>query len=242
LQWRKEWTVPVTIVVSASVGYALSIFLHKRTEKLVEEIRKNTEGFESEVTQLQFKLSEDREKMDSLVGSIGHTIRKFKDEGREFLDQIANDVARASMAPRTEQSVDASVFSGEEDDWDYEEELKDRGQGHPYIIHRDEFFSQEEVNNSQSTLTYYRGDNVLCDELDTPIYNMEKVVGTLIFGKGSQDPNVVYVRNEELEAEYEVLLDHGYYQTEVLGQAVEDDLSANDVKHSKHSVRKFRAE
>ena len=233
------------IGVNSAITCALMVFLHKRTEKLVEEIRHNTAGFESEVTQLQFKLNEDKEKMDSLVGSVGHTIRKFKDEGREFLDQIANDVAKASMAPyseeRTNDSDDrttASIFSGEEDDWDYTEELKYRSKDHPYIIHRDEYFA-EETNNSQSTLTYYRGDNVLCDELDTPIYNMEKVVGTLVFGKGSQDPSVVYVRNESLEADYEVLLDHGYYQTEVLGQAVEDDLNSDNVKHS---VRKFRAE
>lgn len=238
LQWKKEWTVPVMIGVSASVGYALSIFLYKRTEKLVDEIKRNTEGFESEVTQLQYKLNEDKEKMDSLVGSVGHVIRKFKDEGREFLDQIANDVARSQMRVTNPPSETASVFSGDEDDWDYTEELKQRGKEHPYIIHRDEYFAEEE-NYSQSTLTYYRGDNVLCDELDTPIYNMEKVVGTLVFGKGSNDPMVVYVRNENLEADYEVLLDHGYYQTEVLGQAIEDDLNTDDVKHS---VRKFRAE
>lgn len=237
-QWRKEWTVPVMIGVSASVGYALSIFLYKKTEKLVEEIKRNTAGFESTVTQLQFKLTEDQEKMDGLIGSVGHTIRKFKDEGREFLDQIANDVAKATMMPNPDDETQASIFSGDEDDWDYDEELKHRGLDHAYIIHRDEYFA-EETNNSQSTLTYYRGDNVLCDELDTPIYDMEKVVGTLIFGKGSNDPNVVYVRNERLEADYEVLLDHGYYQTEVLGQAVEDDLNAQDVKHS---VRKFRTE
>lgn len=238
-QWKKEWTVPVMIGVSAGVGYALNIFLYKKTQKLVTDIRHNTAGFESEMTQLQFKLNEDKEKMDSLVGSVGHTIRKFKDEGRELLDQIANDVARAQMSPGSPTYVEeASIFDGDEDDFDYTEELKHRGPDHPYIIHRDEYFG-EETNNSQSTLTYYRGDNVLCDEMDTPIYNMDKVVGTLIFGKGSRDPNVVYVRNENLEADYEVLLDHGYYQTEILGQAVEEDLNAGDVKHA---LRKFRAE
>jgi hypothetical protein len=86
---------------------------------------------------------------------------------------------------------------------------------------------------TQTTLTFYSGDNILADEQDSPVYNYESVVGNLRFGHGSNDSNVVYIRNEKLEAEYEVLLFDGSFEIEVLGYVAE----ANVIEHS---LTKFR--
>ena len=126
-----------------------------------------------------------------------------------------------------------SVFANVDDDWDYATEIAKRIPGQPYIVHRDEFFENED-DHSQVTVTYYKGDNILCDTDDTPIYDPETYVGRVLeFGKGSQDPNVVYIRNDRVVIDYEVLLDHGYYQVEVLGQALADNFKADEVKHHK---------
>ena len=126
-----------------------------------------------------------------------------------------------------------SVFANVDDDWDYATEIAKRIPGQPYIVHRDEFFENED-DHSQVTVTYYKGDNILCDTDDTPIYDPETYVGRVLeFGKGSQDPNVVYIRNDRVGIDYEVLLDHGYYQVEVLGQALADNFKADEVKHHK---------
>jgi len=123
-------------------------------------------------------------------------------------------------------------------DWDYELEKENRTMDKPYILHQDEYFSKE-TEYSQSTLTYYSGDDILVDEQEVPIYNYKAVVGDLRFGHGSDDPNVVYVRNDKLSGEYEVIKDSGLYEIEVLGNEYESILEKHDLKPN---VMKFRDE
>ncbi len=134
--------------------------------------------------------------------------------------------------------VTRSIFDHNEN-WDYEVEKKKRTTEKPYVLHRDEFFA-EENDYIQSTLTYYDGDNILVDEDDTPIYNYNQVVGELLFGHGSGDPNVVYVRNDKRKAEYEVVFDKGLYSVEVLGLEIEQNEKVKDLRHSK--IPRFRQE
>jgi hypothetical protein len=90
-----------------------------------------------------------------------------------------------------------NVFEGRTSDWDYDEELAGRTPDAPYILHQDEYIN-DEMGYTQTTLTFYSGDNILADEQDSPVYNYESVVGNLRFGHGSNDSNVVYIRNEKL--------------------------------------------
>ena len=135
-----------------------------------------------------------------------------------------------------EEVTTVSVFPENDPDWDYEVEKKKRGSDHPYVIHRDEYFGQEK-DYGQSTLTYYAGDEILVDEEEIPIYQPDKITGPLEFGKGSGDPNVVHVRNDHLEAEYEIIRDSGFYSVEVLGHDVEDFHAKQDEKPIIHKFR-----
>ena len=112
-----------------------------------------------------------------------------------------------------------------------------------YVIHRDEFFGDEMGWDSQSTLTWYAQDEVLTDEHDTVLNQPWNLIGVgmNMFGHGSGDPDVVYIRNEHLEAEYEVLRDPGSYAVQVLGGQVEDRMTQEDFKHSR-SPGKFRGD
>ena len=179
-----------------------------------------------------------------------NVVDQFQDTGEvylgnfteKFIRQENNEEETVMNVIEQEDPPIENVFTGIDEDWNYDVEIPSRNPEIPYTCHRDEYFEEMEQNNlghSHSVLTYYRGDAILCDELDSPIYDPERVVGKLEFGKGSQDPNVVYIRNEKLMADYEVLLDPGYYQVEVLGQQVENGLSKDDLKHS---VQKFRFE
>lgn len=151
-----------------------------------------------------------------------------EDEESDEVD-AAIDEARASHPT-------ANVFDNKSKEWDYTEELKGRSPESPYILHQDEFYSDER-GYAQQTLTYYAGDQILVDEHDKPIYNYGSIVGELNFGHGSNDPNVVYVRNEKQEAEYEILLDSSSFEVSVLGY---DENSTDQVEHS--FVHKFRAD
>jgi hypothetical protein len=160
--------------------------------------------------------------------TIGHNRNEFNKKA-EKVKLVVQE------APEDEPENVYSVT--EDEDWDWEEEVKNRTPERPYILHRDEFFSNESEFR-QTSLTYYNGDNILCDENDVPIYNPEKIVGVLTFGHGSADPSIVYIRNDRLMAEYEVILEPGYYQTEVLGHEVEADLNKDELRHF---VQRFRA-
>lgn len=122
-------------------------------------------------------------------------------------------------------------------DWDYRLELADReaNPDQPYVISFKEF-NQNEPNHEQATLTYYAMDDTLADSKDAPVDNTEYTVGDdnlTRFGHGSHDRNVVYVRNEKLSMDFEIVRSDGSYQREVLGFEPE-------VRHSQRRVHRRR--
>lgn len=131
-----------------------------------------------------------------------------------------------------------NVFAGDDDDWNMAAEAATRSEDAPYVLHKDEFF-EDEKEYSQYTLTYYAGDNIMVDEDDKVVSNHERVTGELKFGHGSGDEKTVYIRNDRLKAEYEVIRDPGHYAVEVQGFSIEDEAEAQDLKHER-SLGKFR--
>jgi hypothetical protein len=79
------------------------------------------------------------------------------------------------------------------------------------------------------------------DEDEKPIYNHEQQTGQLKFGHGSGDPNVVYIRNDKRQSEYEVVHDPGLYSVEVLGLEIEHNTRTQDLRHANRPP-KFRQE
>jgi hypothetical protein len=140
--------------------------------------------------------------------------------------------------PHPIEAVAQSIFAGPSDDWDYEEELKHRTTSAPYVLHRDEFYA-DEMGYEQTTMTYYKGDNVMANQDDTPVYNHHMVVGPLLFGHGSGDPNVFHVRNDKRKEEYEIIMDDGHFSVEVLGLEMEHE-QEEDLRHA--GPPKFRRE
>lgn len=158
-------------------------------------------------------------------------------EGQNFVAEKIKE-AMTTTEEVVEEVVKQSIFAND-DEWNYAKEIKTRRVTEPYIIHKDEFYS-EEKGYTQSTFTYYAGDNILCDEDDSPVYNHDDVTGPLQFGHGSGDPNVVHIRNDKQRAEYEISYDPGLYSVDVLGLDIENNERARDIKHSKNE--RFRLE
>jgi hypothetical protein len=151
-----------------------------------------------------------------------------------YVTTITQDEEGITVEGEVEEAI-VNTFKNNDDDWDMEAELERRTDEAPYILHVEEFVN-DELGFSQSTLTYYEGDDILTDEKDVPIYDKTNVVGDLRFGYGSGDPNVVYIRCPKLRAEFEVLRDQGSYAFEVLGVDVEQSL-----KHSAHTPLRMRS-
>lgn len=133
-----------------------------------------------------------------------------------------------------------SIFAASDDEWNLEIEQKNRSSSAPYILHKDEFY-QDELGYTQTTLTFYNSDEILADTDDKPVYSYDRMTGELKFGHGSGDPNVVYIRNDKLRAEYEVILDPGYFSVEVLGLTIEEEAEAKDFKHA-HGIPRLARE
>lgn len=130
-----------------------------------------------------------------------------------------------------------NVFAHDDEDWDLQEELAKRNTTEPYVIHFDEFYEENEDKYPQVTLTYYAGDDIMVDEDNVPIFNYGSIIGELLFGHGSRDPNVFHVRNDRRKGEYEIVRDLGKYEVEVLGLNADEDLE-REISHS--GVPKFR--
>lgn len=123
---------------------------------------------------------------------------------------------------KTETVVRKNIFTEAQADGDgfkLEEEMKNRRPDRPYVISYDEFF-ENEPEFEEMSLTYFEGDDVLVDDRDQHIDDTEGLVGNanlLRFGHGSKDKNVVYIRNERLQLNIEVMHSHGKFTETVLG-------------------------
>jgi hypothetical protein len=225
---RSKWTIPVAVgTVSFGIGFAAGWFsAKKKTQEEVIDIVVNED--------FQLKLVFDEDEY------VGVEERDTVEVPRPVF--VINEDDFAAYSDEELEGGETSminVFTETDEDWDYELEIQNRVSSIPYVIHRDEFFGDEMGWDSQSTLTWYEGDQVLVDERDMPLSNPPSFIGNPTFGHGSGDPNVVYVRNEKFQAEYEVLRDPGSYEMDILGGHVESQMEREDFRHSR-SPGKFR--
>lgn len=90
----------------------------------------------------------------------------------------------------------------------------------PYAIDANTFF-ENQAGYKNISLTWFNGDKVLMDENDGVVETVSTNIGNhnlKKFGHLSGDANVVYVRNEHLQVDFEILLSQEKYSEVVLGQ------------------------
>lgn len=122
--------------------------------------------------------------------------------------------------PERAEIIVKNIFDRESiGEFNYDHEVKQRSRNAPYIITHVEFM-QSELEFDQDTLTYFVQDKVLSESNDEYVRDVDEVVGIANlerFGHGSDDINVVYIRNEKTRMEYEILRSDGSYAKEVHG-------------------------
>ena len=232
----KKWIVPSVVgLVSFGVGAGVGYFLGKKGKEEVPDD-------EPEQLSLDFQTAE----AVKAVEKTNEFIQSLRSAGREVVEDVIEEVEEFEEDHGWKEVVQSITVEEDEnminifvndDDWDYAVELPNRSPDRPYVIHVDEYVADEMEFDHHVTLMYYAGDDILVDELDVPIYNYQKIVGELKFGHGSQDPNIVYVRNEKLQLEYEILNNPESFQVEVLGDTIEGKGETYDFKHA---IRRFK--
>jgi hypothetical protein len=93
--------------------------------------------------------------------------------------------------------------------------LPPRDRSKPYVITAEEYYTDD---SEKLMLAYYAEDRVLADEREKPIPDIEKVIGDAVeyFGVGSDDPMIVYVKNEQIGRVIEVVKDEQSFAKLVL--------------------------
>jgi hypothetical protein len=107
----------------------------------------------------------------------------------------------------------------EEDEYESEKISYDTNGDEPHIISLEEF-AEEKVYYDKITLSFYEDDEVLTDEGEEIIDDPVALVGEdalQSFGVMSEDPEVVYVRNDNLQIDYEIIRLSKSYQETVMG-------------------------
>lgn len=95
----------------------------------------------------------------------------------------------------------------------------------PYVISVDSY-ENEYQDFSKNELTYYEEDDTLCDDRGDVIVAISHLIGDealTSFGEGSEDENVVYVRNIELGSDFEITRDSRSYIEVELGVEPKDE-------------------
>ncbi len=129
--------------------------------------------------------------------------------------EIQENTRRVDYTKYQKSSLEELVEKYADEEAQEEPEIKD--DNYPHIITINQF---GEDGQECEALKYYEEDDSLADEQDTLISDAEGILGgeaLLNFGKGSEDVDIVYVRNKKLGLDYEVTRVHGSFSEEVLG-------------------------
>ena len=142
--------------------------------------------------------------------------RKYEQIAQEEIDSV-----KAAYAARENvEKAGKSLLEGLQDG--VEEKKGDPFVEKPYVISPEEFGEFEEYE--KISLTYY-ADQVLTDENNEEVDDVEEIVGEeSLTHFGEYEDDSVFVRNDRLKCDYEILLDQRNYSdvTKTMPHRVEE--------------------
>ena len=209
------------------IGFAAGyLTASKRREVYGGEASAEVVDLEELIEKLAYSTTENIDE-DPMVSEVEASVAEKLDAQRaEAAERVVSDM----LENRGSAPVVKNVF----DEADKEEPDTDE----PYLISEDEFFADDDRRSA--ALTYYAGDDTLCDENEVPVQDIEATVGSenLAVLFTPEGGTTLYVRNRRLDANFEIVLDMGKYSHQVLGEEAEED----ELRHSaaRRPVRKMR--
>lgn len=220
--------VAVGILSAAAGATAAYFFLKKKLgakfdAEMREEVKKTREYYDRQnKTQSPEEIVANYEPEPADVKVVAAITQSYRSSDIQAAHKKL--VEETPPAPAEIPAEVANIFTGSDDQFDYEEEIKKRTDEAPFIISNDEF-NAGELDYPQQELTYFEEDGTLVDAQNMPINNTDSLVGDdnlERFGYGSRDKNIVYVRNPVLEIDIMVLRAEGSF-AEAIGFQHSDD-------------------
>jgi hypothetical protein len=223
-----------SLIVGLGVGAAVGFYIGYRynKKKLHAEIHEEAEREIAEVRD-HYRLkslaveAQDKPSVDTIVKERGYSTRVTKvqpqeeeQQGRLLRPPVVVNPPRHNPREVLKEIQNEDEQKSKTDGW-YVHELPNRKPNGTYIIHQDEF-TQNESGYGQTTYTYYIVDDVLVEEADplTVLHNRENLIGREAlnrFGYGTDDEDVVHVRNNQLELEFEITRVDASWDEKVMG-------------------------
>jgi hypothetical protein len=224
---REKIRAEVYKEAEAEVDLLRTVYL----EKTLNATPKNDEDEdEDEDLPLQGTVPTEKPPVDEVVENLGYNVRVPSRERplpapvpiHELPGDILDDL------PENPVGTSKSMNAG----WNYEKELLHRSPDAPYIIHQNEY-NHSNPEYAKVIYTYYADDDYLIDTDDNrPVHNGDVIVGVdnLKFGHGSDDVDVVFVRNDIQELDMQICRINKSYEEEELGfhSSVLDDDNDDD--------------
>lgn len=250
---------PVTLAVVGALGLAAGVaggyFVARKTlrdyyaDLASEEIAEAREFYASlnKVTVDGEPLSP-QDVLEQSDPEAVEAVRRYRgekpEESEENLEEALDEQDEAAISrleekarhDRAEKREAESVNVFVDPTFDISEEVKHRTKEKAYVITHDEYFAGD-LDYDTVQLTYFEGDDTLVGEDDKPVEDLTTINEDNLarFGHGSRDKNIVYVRNEKLETDYEISLSTQSY-LEALGLGPEP----KELKHGNRTAQQNR--
>jgi len=210
----------VGVGVGAAVGFYFGYKFSR--EKIRAEAYKDAEAEIATMREVYLQKSVasanvEKPPVEQVVEDLGYSVKSPLQDKRP----LPPPVPILDDLPENPVGTSKSMNAG----WNYEAELKDRTPDAPYVIHQNEY-NHSEPDYSKVTYTYYAVDDVVVDDdNEHPVPHGDIVVGldNLKFGHGSDDVDVVFVRNDRLEMDMQICRVDRSFEEEVLGLNRDDD-------------------
>lgn len=219
---KKVWKYVLGAAIGGGLGFVVSDYIlgEQQEEEANEWIQEDEETTDMPanavpIEETLYGLKRiSKEEMDTIVPS---TEKELEKEGKETINvdysSYSHSVTRPKNPPLEETAKRLLGTNAVP--------MKDnKSTVIPHVINVEEF-SNGMPSHAKITLTYYAEDKVLCDSDETVVPNPVNILGKDIlpdmFGQESEDPDVVYVRNEKIGTDYEIVRVHKSYSVEVLG-------------------------
>ena len=155
-----------------------------------------------------------REEVESVREAF--EVDKTKGESTEELDgdleELDNEeeIGEPSPMEQYKSTIKGAKYLAEHDDLLHEEEVYNN-MDKPYVISPDDY-GDPDVGYDTESLDYYEGDGVLTDSFGEIVENVDELVGRDFANHfGDYEKDSVFIRNDEMEVDYEILRDYRSY-------------------------------
>lgn len=213
----------IAFVAGGAIGTSLTFCLSKRhfEKRKAVELEAYKEYYDKKLEKAEvFDTAPDKEATNSDESTI---INSYSPEGADVIENDDN----SDEAKEIREAANYLEKIGIEQE---EKVSKKRGRAKkekPYLITPEAFTGDDDTmyrdNYQHLTLEYYEGDDMVCESTTNEVFaNTGRWLGYTWknhFGDEDFDygPNEVFIRNDEIGVDYEIVRDPGYYSEIVLG-------------------------